>query len=71
MSAYSIAKSQVSEALRIAATDGVDEDILLRAIIGTVAEHYRALKGVSDLEAVLQYELDNASGEEDHEFMRP
>lgn len=71
MSAYSIARTAVTDALTAAAADGIEPDTLLRAILGTLAEQYRDLKGADDLRKVLQYELDNAGGDVDYEFMRP
>lgn len=71
MSAYSIAREQVDAALAAAADANVDPEATLRALLGTVAERYRDLKGADDLRAVLQYQLDNSQGDEDYEFMRP
>ena len=71
MSAYSIAREQVDAALAVSADSGIDPEATLRALLGTVAERYRELKGPDDLKAVLQYQLDNAQGDEDYEFMRP
>lgn len=71
MSAYSIAKQQLDGALVAAAEGGVEEEMVLRALLASLVERYRDLRGVEDLKAVLQYQLDNARGDEDHEFMRP
>lgn len=71
MSAYTIARSHVDASLAEAAESGIDADALLRALLATLSERYRELKGVDDLRAVLQFQLDNASGDEDHMFMRP
>lgn len=71
MSAYSIARSHVDASLAEAAESGIDADALLRALLATLSERYRELKGADDLRAVLQFQLDNASGDEDHMFMRP
>lgn len=71
MSAYSIAREHIDAALKEAAEAGIDSDPLLRAMLATLAELYRDLKGPDDLRAVLQYQLDNAQGDEDHMFMRP
>ena len=71
MSAYAIAKDQLDAARKAAAETGVDEELLLRALLGSVAEAYRELKGPDDLRAVLKFQLDNAQGDEDYEFMRP
>ena len=71
MSAYSIAREQVDAALAAAAEANIDPEATLRALLGTVAERYRELKGADDLRAVLQYQLDNSQGDEDYEFMRP
>ncbi|HEX7034853.1 MAG TPA: hypothetical protein VF210_03730 [Pseudomonadales bacterium] len=71
MSAYKIARSHVEASLAEAAESGIDADALLRALLATLSERYRELKGVDDLRAVLQFQLDNASGDEDHMFMRP
>lgn len=71
MSAYSIAKQQLDGALSAAAESGVEEEMVLRALLASLVERYRDLRGVEDLKAVLQYQLDNARGDEDHEFMRP
>lgn len=71
MSAYSIAKQHVEGALSAAAEAGVDPEMALRALLATLVERYRELKGVDDLKAILQYQLDNVRGDEDYEFMRP
>jgi hypothetical protein len=71
LSAYSIAKQQLDGALAAAAESGVEEEMVLRALLASLVERYRDLRGVEDLKAVLQYQLDNARGDEDHEFMRP
>ena len=71
MSAYSIAREHLDAVTALAADSGVDIEAALRAVIGEAVERYRDLKGVDDLRAVLQYQLDNASGNEDYEFMRP
>lgn len=71
MSAYSIAREHVDEALKQADRGGVDAESLLRALLATLAERYRELKGPDDLRAVLQFQLDNAQGDEDYMFMRP
>jgi len=71
MSAYSIAREHVDAAVAQAGSAGVDADDLLRAMLATLAERYRDLKGPDDLRAVLQFQLDNAQGDEDYMFMRP
>lgn len=71
MSAYSIAKQQVDAALEAARAEGLDADVVLRAVLATLVERYRELKGVDDLRAVLQYQMDNCRGDEDYMFMRP
>lgn len=71
MSAYTIAREAVEKALAEAAEGGFDPDTVLRALLATVAERYREQKGPDDLRAVLQYQLDNAQGDEDYMFMRP
>ena len=54
-----------------AADTNIDPEVTLRALLSVVAERYRDLRGVDDLRAVLSYQLDNARGDEDYEFMRP
>ena len=71
MSAYSIAKQQVDAALEAARAEGLDADVVLRAVLATLVERYRELKGVDDVRAVLQYQMDNCRGDEDYMFMRP
>jgi len=71
MSAYTIAREHVDAALGQAESAGVDADGLLRAMLATLAERYRDLKGADDLRAVLQFQLENAEGDEDYMFMRP
>lgn len=71
MSAYSIARQHVDAALAAAAGAGIDGDVVLRAVLATLAERYRELKGADDLRAVLQFQLDNCRGDEDYMFMRP
>ncbi|MEQ8859950.1 MAG: hypothetical protein RIC56_15005 [Pseudomonadales bacterium] len=71
MSAYTIAREHLDAAETEAAAAGVDADTLLRAVLASLAERYRELKGPDDLRAVLQYQLDNAQGDEDYMFMRP
>jgi len=71
MSAYGIAREHVDAALAAAAATGVDGEVLLRALLATLTERYRELKGVEDLRAVLQFQLENCRGDEDYMFMRP
>jgi hypothetical protein len=71
MSAYSIARQHMDAAQTEAAEAGVDIDTLLRAMLATLAERYRDAMGADDLRAILQYQLDNAQGDEDYMFMRP
>ncbi len=71
MSAYSVAREAIDNALSASSAEGVDAETELRALLGTITEKYRELKGVSDLKAILQYELHNASGTEEYEFTRP
>lgn len=71
MSAYSIAKDHLAAALQAANDAGVDEELLLRALLGSLSEAYRERQGPDELRAVLQFQLDNAQGDEDYEFMRP
>lgn len=71
MSAYSIAGEHLQAALSGAADAGIDEEAVLRALLGLLAERYRELKGPDDLRAILEYQRDNAQGDEDYMFMRP
>jgi len=71
MSAYTIAREHVDAAVTEAEAAGVDAEGLLRAMLATLAERYRDLQGPDDLRAVLQFQLDNAQGDEDFMFMRP
>jgi hypothetical protein len=71
VSAYSIARQHIDAALSEAGATGVDAEALLRAFLSTFAERYRDLKGPDDLRAVLQFQLENAQGDEDYMFMRP
>jgi len=71
VSAYSIARQHVDGALSEANQTGVDAETLLRALLATLVERYRELKGPDDLRAILQYQLDNSRGDEDYMFMRP
>jgi hypothetical protein len=71
MSAYTIAREQIEAAIGQAEAAGVDAETLLRAMLATLAERYRDLKGPEDLKAVLQFQLDNSQGDEDYMFMRP
>lgn len=71
MSAYTIAREHLAAAESQAEAAGVDAETLMRAVLATLAERYRELKGADDLRAILQYQLDNAQGDEDYMFMRP
>jgi hypothetical protein len=71
LSAYSIARQHVDAALAAANETGVEPETLLRALLATMVERYRDLKGTDDVRAVLQYQLDNCRGDEDYMFMRP
>lgn len=71
VSAYSIAREHVEGAVSQAEASGVEAEAVLRALLATLAERYREMKGADDLRAVLQFQLDNAQGDEDHMFMRP
>jgi hypothetical protein len=71
MSAYGIARQQVDGALAAAQAEGIDGETVLRAVLATLVERYREIRGVEDLRAVLQFQLDNCRGDEDYMFMRP
>ncbi|MCZ6709351.1 MAG: hypothetical protein O7B25_03200 [Gammaproteobacteria bacterium] len=58
-------------ALMAVADTNIDPEATLRALLSIVAERYRDLRGIDDLRAVLNYQLDNVRGDEDYEFMRP
>lgn len=71
MSAYSLARQQLDAAIAAAAASNIEPDDLLRAMLATLAERYRIMKGSEDLRAVLQFQIDNSEGDEDYMFMRP
>jgi len=71
MSAYAIAKQTLAAALAEATETDIDEELLLRALLGSLCEAYRERMGPEDLKAILQFQLDNAQGDEDYAFMRP
>lgn len=71
MSAYSLARQQLDAAIAAAAASNIEPDDLLRAMLATLAERYRIMKGPEDLRAVLQFQIDNSEGDEDYMFMRP
>jgi hypothetical protein len=61
----------VDGALAAAQAEGIDGETVLRAVLATLVERYREIRGVEDLRAVLQFQLDNCRGDEDYMFMRP
>ena len=71
MSAYTIAGNNLQAALAEAAQSNVDEELLLRALLGSICEAYRERMGPDDLRAILKFQLDNSQGDEDYAFMRP
>jgi hypothetical protein len=71
MSVYAISKQTLDAAIEQASGEGLDATDLLRAMLGTLVEKYRELAGVEDTKNVLQYQLENASGDDDIAFMRP
>ena len=71
MSVYAISKQSLDAAIEQASSEGLDATDLLRAMLGTLVEKYRELAGVEDTKNVLQYQLENASGDDDIAFMRP
>jgi len=71
MSAYSIAQEHLTAALDAASAAAIEEELLLRALLGKLCEAYRERKGPDDLREILRFQLDNAQGDEDYMFMRP
>jgi len=71
VSAYSIARQQIDGALQAAAAEGLDPEVVLRAVLATLTEKYRELRGADDLRAILRFQLENSQGDEDYMFMRP
>ena len=71
MSAYSIARSAIDSALKEATSTGVDLELVLRATVSTAIEHYREAEGVAATRSMLEFQLGNCAGDEDHMFMRP
>lgn len=71
MSAFSIARNAVDTVLAEAGAAGVDAETVLRATISTAVERYRETEGVPATKSMLEFQLANCAGDEDHEFMRP
>ena len=71
MSAYSIARNALESVIAEAGTAGVDAETVLRATIATAVERYREAEGVPATKSMLEFQLANCSGDEDHELMRP
>jgi hypothetical protein len=71
MSAYSLARNAIDAALEEAGGGGIDRETLLRAIVSLAIEKYRDGEGLSSTRSMLEFQLNNCAGDEDHEFMRP
>lgn len=71
MSAYSLARTAIETALAEASSSGVDRETLLRAFVSLTIEQYREAEGLDSTRSMLEFQLSNCAGDEDHEFMRP
>lgn len=71
MSAFSVARTAIDAALAEASGGGVDRETLLRAIVSLSVEKYREDEGLDSTRSMLEFQLSNCAGDEDHEFMRP
>ncbi|MEM1433397.1 MAG: hypothetical protein AAGG11_05030 [Pseudomonadota bacterium] len=71
MSAFSLARTAIDTALDEASSSAVDRETLLRAIVSLAVEKYREGEGLEATRSMLEFQLTNCAGDEDHEFMRP
>ena len=71
MSAFSLARTAIDAALVEAGSGGIDRETVLRAIVSLSVEKYREDEGLASTRSMLEFQLNNCAGDEDHEFMRP
>jgi len=71
MSAYTIARTKLEEALNQAGEDNINAGDLLHALMVSVVEAYKAERGGADTKAALEFQINNLADDLDYEFMRP
>lgn len=71
MSAYTIARGALDDAMKSAAKEGFAPADVAHALLVTLVETYKELRGMDDTRDALQFQLDNLRDDLDYEFMRP
>jgi hypothetical protein len=71
MGVYLWVRQEVEQSLQAAQMQGLDEAIVLRALLSAVVERSKATRGLADLAAEQQFLAENLDDERDYSFMRP
>ena len=71
VSAASIAKQHLEQAIQEAESAGFDADATARYMLGSVISKYLEYRAVSDVRSELQFLADNFDPDTDFVFMRP
>ncbi|BDX17597.1 MAG: hypothetical protein CMK85_04795 [Pseudomonadales bacterium] len=71
MSAYTIAKQVMAEAIEKAAAAGHDEQALARALMSEVIAVYKKARTQQDIASELNFLANNLDDDEEYAFMRP
>lgn len=71
MSAYNLARDSINSAFEMATADGIEPTDMAHALLVSLIESYKALRGSEDVRQALEFQLNNLSDDLDYEFMRP
>ena len=71
MSAYTVAKEVMAQAIERAAAEGYDEQQLARGLMSEVINVYKRARSHEDIASELAFLADNLNDDEDYAFMRP
>lgn len=71
MGAHEWARGAIDKALHDARLMGLDEALVLRALLSALVEHSKASRPLCDLAQELQFLAENLDDGRDYMFMRP
>ena len=71
MSAYQWAKETLQAELEAGRSKGLDDLMMLRALLSSVVEASKAHRSAADLAAELTFLADNLDDDREYAFMRP
>ena len=71
MSAYRIAKANLTQALEQANAENIEPGDVLHALLVSTVDAYKNERGIPDTKAALEFQINNLADDLDYEFMRP